>query len=32
VRRIRKAEGETAAGQAEELTKDEALALVKRQR
>lgn len=32
MRRIRKAEAEIAAGQAEELTKDEALALVKRQR
>lgn len=32
MRRIRKAEAEIAAGQTEELTKDEALALVKRQR
>ena len=32
LRRIRKAEAETAAGEVEELTKDEALALIKRQR
>jgi antitoxin YefM len=32
MRRIRKAEGELAAGEAEELTKDEALALITRQR
>ena len=32
MRRIRKAEAEIAAGEAEELTKDEALALIKRQR
>ena len=32
MRRIRKAEAEIAAGQAEELTKDEALASIKRQR
>ena len=32
LRRIRKAEAEVAAGEAEELTKDEALALIKRQR
>src|SRR5579875_612383 len=31
MRRIRRAEAEIAAGHAEELTKDEALALVKRQ-
>jgi antitoxin YefM len=30
LRRIRKAEAETAAGQAEELTKDDALALITR--
>ena len=32
LRRIRKAESEIAAGTAEELTKDEALALIKRRR
>lgn len=32
MRRIRKAEAEVAAGEAVELTKDEALALVKRRR
>ena len=32
LRRIRKAEAEVASGEAEELTKDEALALIKRQR
>ena len=32
MRRIRKAQAEVAAGEAEELTKDEALALIKRQR
>jgi hypothetical protein len=32
MRRIRKAQAEIAAGEAEELTKAEALALIKRQR
>jgi antitoxin YefM len=32
MRRIRKAEAEVAAGEGDELTKDEALALIKRQR
>ena len=32
MRRIRKAEAEVAAGEAVELTKDEALALIKRRR
>jgi antitoxin YefM len=32
MRRIKKAEAELAAGEAEELTKDEALALITRQR
>jgi antitoxin YefM len=32
MRRIRKAEAEIAAGEAKELTKDQALALIKRQR
>ena len=32
MRRIRKAEAESAAGDAEELTKDQALALIKRAR
>ena len=32
MRRIRKAEAEIAAGEAEQLTKDDALALIKRQR
>lgn len=32
MRRIRKAEAEIVAGEVEELTKDEALALIKRQR
>ena len=32
MRRIRKAEAEIAAGETEELTKNEALALIKRQR
>jgi antitoxin YefM len=32
IRRVRKGEAETAAGHAEELTKEEALALIARQR